>query len=456
MSDKFRVELIHPVEKRVEHHDEAGQRSLAKTLLLRDYGSKMSLSTPPLGLLRLATFTPKEIEGSQIALSIRDDIVERVSPQDWDNGRKPDLVGISCVTASSERTAHLTAEAMRRGIQVVVGGAHTTVDTDDALRTGAAVVKGAGELIWPEVLKAAAKDGLENRVYENNSPEHMNGVTLPPSSFFEAGDYFSINVLSAGEGCAYKCPFCSTKLVKGKYRPRDLDDITEEIDQLRRSDGMVIMTDDNPFMHPQADRIITRLGDGGHSWFSNISSRLASGRPDLIRLAGENGCRVLFVGIDKLEGLEKNRDVDYEKLIADIRQSGINPAIGFVLGLGDPQKRDLQKEADEVKRFLTRNRVPMIHLSSAVPYPGTEEYKSKADRLFRPPSDYDTQSRVVYHPKKMTAGEFDEIYLDLCRDLYSIPNILWRLSSVPGAREKMELFFYNLARWRHIAKRFQR
>ncbi len=456
MPEQFKVELIFPVERKVEHHIEASQPSIIRQVLLPQHAKKRSMSTPPLGLLRLATFTPEEVEGRKIVLSIRDDVVNQIHPQEWDKGTKPDLVGISCTTAASERAAYLTAEALRRDIQVVMGGPHTSVDTDSALETGAAVVKGPGELIWPEILHSAVNGGLKNQVYEKKESNHLGGTTLPPRSFFNAEDYFSTNILSAGEGCPYQCPFCSTKLVKGAYQGRDVKDVSAEIDQFQHDDGMVIVTDDNFFMHPNVGDIMEHLGKKGHTWYASASSKLADKKPDLIRLAGKNGCRSLFLGIDNLEGLPKNNNVDYGRLIERIRQCGMTPAIGFVLGLGDPTKEGLQEEADSIKRFITKFRIAMVHLSSSVPYPGTQEYQLKKDRINKPPSQYDTQGQVVYRPKHLSAEEFNEIYFRLCKDLYAIPNILWRLSSIPGMREKMELFFYNLSRWRHVKNNFQK
>lgn len=452
MKENFDIHLINPVERGVEHHKEAGELTLALRLFLNAYAKKKSLSTPPLGLLRIATATPQAVGGRSTNIQVFDDVVEPFCPALWDT-KRPDIVGITCTTAASERAAYLVREATRRDINVVMGGPHTTVSTDNALGTGAAVVKGAGELVWPEILASASSGHLENKVYENDDFEARKGTTLPPRRFFQPNDYYSINVLAAGEGCPYSCSFCSTNMVKGLYQGRNLDDILSEIDAFRKEDGTVIITDDNFFLHPQVRDIIGRLGSRGLQWFATVSTKLTENQEDLVKFAGQNGCKVLFLGIDKFD-LPKNRGVNFDRLIAKIKASGIHPSVGFVFGLGHQTTGQVRSEMEDARDFVMKNRIPMIHLSNAVPYPGTEESALKADRIVRPPSQWDTQGRTVYEPLHMSAEEMDGLYFGLCRDLYSFPNILRRLSSTSSIRDFMLLFFYNVGRFRHIQKAF--
>ncbi|MFH1534166.1 MAG: cobalamin-dependent protein [Nitrospirota bacterium] len=453
MDEDFKIDLIYPVEAGVEHHKEAGQRSLARNLFLGELSHKSSLSTPPLGLLRIATATPKIIDGRPTSLRIFDDVVEPFSPSQWDMVEKPDVVGISCTTAASDRAAYLVWEATRRGIAIVLGGPHTTVAIEDSLGTGAAVVKGPGELAWQEVLGAVNSGTLENRLYEGANERVLEGVTLPSREFFSIGDYYSINVLSAGEGCPYGCPFCSTNMVKGSYEGRELSDVLPEIDQFRVEDGMVIITDDNFFMHPNVRQIIQRLGERELEWFATVSTRFTEKNIDLIELAGKNGCRILFLGIDRFD-LPKNRGVDFDRLLAEIKANGIIPSVGFVFGLGNPTEQQLNSEMEEARRFIMRNTLPMVHLSNSVPYPGTQEFSLKGDRIVRPFSQWDTQGRTVYEPMHFSADTMDRCYFELCQEFYSLPNVLRRLSSLRSMRDVMEMFFYNFGRFQHIKKNF--
>ena len=449
----FNIELIYPVVDDISHNCVGQERGFLQRKLAPRYGQKTSLSTAPLGLLRVAGSTPTSVNGYQSSVTIHDEAVRGADMSRWDGEQRPDLVGISSSTAILGRARYLALEAIRRNIPTVIGGPHPSIFPEDLLDTGAAIVKGRGEAIWPEIVQQAAEGTLNNRVYNGQATAGFDGLTSPPTDYFDPKDYFSVNVLEAGEGCPYECPFCSTRLVKGNYRARNLEDVLAEIDQFNPDDGTVIITDDNFFLHPNIGAIIERFGERGLTWYASVSSRLAVKNDDILKLAGENGCLLLFLGIDRLEGLDKNKGVDLDKAVAKIRSHKIVPGVGFVLGCGHPTVGEFKAEAHGVRRFLMKNRVPLIHVSNSVPYPGTPEYDLKADRTFDGVV-LDTQGPLTYEPQNMTADEANEVYYQLSQDLYGIPSILQRVSSAPSLRRGTELFFYNVNRWRHIQQSF--
>jgi hypothetical protein len=133
MNESIAVDLIHAVERGVEHHNRLQQWSLARLLFARELGGVKTLSSPPFGLLRIASATPPEIDGIPTNVRIFDDNVAQFDPSRWDTTKRPDIVGISCTTAAQYRAEYLIREAQRREIQVVLGGPHTSVDTQSAL-----------------------------------------------------------------------------------------------------------------------------------------------------------------------------------------------------------------------------------------------------------------------------------------------------------------------------------
>src|SRR5215211_3049484 len=78
-----------------------------------------------------------------------------------------DIVGIGIHTGNALRGYELGKELRGRGATVVYGGIHATLYPDEARELGGAhaVVRGDGDVIWPQVLREA-KMGMLQRQYE--------------------------------------------------------------------------------------------------------------------------------------------------------------------------------------------------------------------------------------------------------------------------------------------------
>ena len=76
---------------------------------------------------------------------------ERLEDIDFDGGW--DLVGMTTTIGASLRAYQLGDEFRKRGIPVVFGGFHATLQTEEALQHCDAVVKGEADLVWPELLQ---------------------------------------------------------------------------------------------------------------------------------------------------------------------------------------------------------------------------------------------------------------------------------------------------------------
>ncbi|MEJ2111902.1 MAG: cobalamin-dependent protein [Acidobacteriota bacterium] len=113
----------------------------------------------PLGFGILAGLTPDEVE-----LKLYDERIEAI-----DFTEDTDLVAISFDTYSAKRAYKITARYKQRGMQVVVGGYHPTLCTDEALEHTDAVIVGDAEDTWPRVVEDARKGKLQ-RVYRSQYP----------------------------------------------------------------------------------------------------------------------------------------------------------------------------------------------------------------------------------------------------------------------------------------------
>jgi len=71
--------------------------------------------------------------------------VEDMESLAWDRIRSADMVGISSITSTAPRAYKIADKVREMGIPVIMGGAHPTFLTDEALGHSDWVIRGEGE-----------------------------------------------------------------------------------------------------------------------------------------------------------------------------------------------------------------------------------------------------------------------------------------------------------------------
>nr|HPG70289.1 cobalamin-dependent protein [Candidatus Hydrogenedentota bacterium] len=89
---------------------------------------------------------------------------------------RPDVVGISCMTMYAER-AYAIADAVRnkRGVPVILGGAHPTALPDEAIQHADCVIRGEAEWTLPKVLDSGRIEGVVEAV----PPADLDALPFP-------------------------------------------------------------------------------------------------------------------------------------------------------------------------------------------------------------------------------------------------------------------------------------
>jgi radical SAM superfamily enzyme YgiQ (UPF0313 family) len=110
-----------------------------------------AIKIPQLSLHILASLTPNDVD-----ITVVDEEIREI-----DFSADFDLVGISCMTATANRSYQLSDLFRQRGAKVVLGGIHPTILPQEAIRHADAVVIGEAEGCWADVVNDFIKKKLQ-------------------------------------------------------------------------------------------------------------------------------------------------------------------------------------------------------------------------------------------------------------------------------------------------------
>jgi radical SAM superfamily enzyme YgiQ (UPF0313 family) len=332
--------------------------------------------------------------------------------------READLVGITAVTASVNRTYEIAAQYREKGIPVILGGIHVSALPEEALQHADAVVIGEAEGAWQALLHDFESGSLK-KIYESplvdlkDSP-HARHDLFHPGYFFAS--------IQTSRGCPMDCDFCSVPFFNGhKYRLRDPEAVVDEVQSV--PNRLIYFVDDNIIGYNKAaeDHAVS-IFEGmirrnlKKEWFAQASLNIAE-KPEILELAARSGCRMLLLGVEAetAEALEdSNKRVNlklgtdnYKKAFRVIHKKGIAVLGAFIYGMESDTVASLQKRTD----YILSSSVDVCQASVMTPLPGTRIYerlKSGGKILCRNfPKDWEHFhfSDVVFQPARMTPQE---------------------------------------------------
>ena len=382
----------------------------------------------PLGLLYLAAYTPGDVE-----LQLIDENVERVDFSD-----RPDLVGITTMTATAPRAYEIADRYRKLGARVVLGGVHASMVPEEALEHADSVVIGEAEGIWPRVLNDAGAGRLEP-IYRQDGHIDFKRPLLPRRDVIDPKRYWSANVVQTSRGCPHDCNFCSVTAFNGRgYRSREIDNVLAEVETLSRNNLMrrkaVAFVDDNISADPKrAKELFKALIPMKIAWGSQASITFANDE-ELVALAAESGCHFLFVGLETLSpkaltemGKRQNKVERYADALRLLKKYKINVMGAFVFGFDSDDESVFQDTLD----FAIENKILVAQFATLTPYPGTRLYKQLVEENRLEPGFWHDPSwvnRVVFKPGKMSAERLFEMTRQVQRDFYSYRSIMKRMS----------------------------
>ena len=266
-----------------------------------------------------------------------------------------DLVGISCMTATANRSYQLSDMFRQRGSKVVLGGIHPTILPQEAIQHADAVVIGEAEGCWADVINDFRKGKLQ-KFYHVPEPD-LSKFPFPRRDFHIDKALFNCVGLLTTRGCPYACEFCSvTDFYGRKIRHRPVSMVVEDIKQSGSKTFLIL--DDNVTGHPEYSKeLFEALIPLGIEWVGQSSISLAKDK-EMLKLCRLSGCAALFFGLESvspssLMGMKKTLKSieETEEAIKIIQDNGIAFHPSIILGFDT----DTKAIFDDTLEFLARN-----------------------------------------------------------------------------------------------------
>ena len=172
----------------------------------------------PLWAAALSALTPRHIE--------RDFLDDRLEKIPFDH--PTDLAAISVETYTARRAYQIAARFRERGVLVVLGGFHVTLQPDEAARQADAIVVGQAESVWERLLEDLARGRLQPRYA--GSPGREWTAPQPDRALYAGKDYGRLRLVETSRGCVHQCEFCSiSSFYERQFMARPVAEVVEDI-----------------------------------------------------------------------------------------------------------------------------------------------------------------------------------------------------------------------------------
>ncbi|UCF06290.1 MAG: B12-binding domain-containing radical SAM protein [bacterium] len=384
---------------------------MSKVLLLHaedKYTRGFVGAMPPLGLAYLAT----ALEREGLSVAILDRQIDTRLFEDVFDSQQPEILGISCTTATRFEAFRYAAEAKRRrpGTLVVLGGSHATCTAEDTLRhlpQFDVIVRGEGELSFSAVARrflSGSRDfsGIpgvsfrhDGRLIHSPPAERvfdLDTIGFParhllPNDLYKLENEFiggrSYHVM-ASRGCPYQCTFCSAAEIWGRrITYRSPQHVVNEMVHLRDKFGAegfrfmdALITQRRKYIHDLCTEIVRR--DVVLPWEAEVRADTID--EEILDWMRKAGCYYIDIGAESINPavLKRMRKQITPEQITGVLQlahkMGIKTKVFFTFGhIGETFDQALETLA-----FMRKNRRYVCRIGGSIGiniFPGTEVEK---------------------------------------------------------------------------------
>jgi len=352
--------------------------------------------------------------------------IEDIAEPDWSYIESSDIACVSTITSTSKRAYKIADRLRKKGIPVVMGGAHPSFLPEESIEHADYVVRGEGDVTLPELIGYLHKGtpditsikGLSYKDKDsyviNNPPrpliENLDSLPLPDFKLVHHWNPSNIYPISTSRGCPFNCRFCSVIPMFGrKYRFKSVGILLEELKHINSfSKGNKFFVDDNFTANKERTKELLRAKISEHmsfEWSAQVRTDVAKDE-ELLRLMADAGCDTVHIGFESvnpktLEAYNKKQNIEeIVHCIRKVKDHGIEIHGMFVLGADTDNLDTLKKTAD----FAINLGIDTIQFMMLTPLPGTpvfHEMKESSRLLHTDWSKYDGH-HIVYKPSLMS------------------------------------------------------
>jgi radical SAM superfamily enzyme YgiQ (UPF0313 family) len=396
----------------------------------------------PLSLEILAAAVP-EHEIKIVDMRIDDRFVDELETF------KPDLVGVTAVTANLHLAKEVLRAAKRSNVEIktVIGGHHASLIPGDCFDTDIdAVVVGEGERTFPELVRAWEKglalgsvSGLAYRsdgkfiftgerdlIDVDTMPTANRALTKEYRKNYFRGSWRPTGSVIFSRGCPFRCEFCAEwKINRGKYRVRDPRSVMREIAGME--EYYMHFIDDNTFENVGKARELAECikAEGVKKKYEVYGrSDTIVKHPELIEQWREIGLELVLIGLeaidhDKLKSWNKRISPSVnDEAITILHKNGIEIAAYFII---DPDFG--REDFDALLSYIEKRKLTHPIFTVLSPFPGTELRERRRKELLT--DSY--QILDFFHtvlPTRLPLEEFYDNFSDLYFKSYSFKKAL--------------------------------
>ncbi len=397
---------------------------------------------PRLGTIILGT--KLKAEGYDVKI-----YVEEIAEMDLKEVLSADVIGISSITSTSQRSYEIAKLLRSAGKTVIMGGPHVTYMPEEAIEHCDYVVRGEADDTILDIIPAVLNGGkgiekipgmtyrnADGDILHNKTPafcKDMDTIPIPDYSLVKGLETdgiknLPITPLTTSRGCPYDCHFCSvTSMFGRKYRFRSEELVIEELRLIKEQGSNWIFFYDDNFIadRGRTKKLLQSMIDQGvtPNWTAQVRVEVAKD-PELMDLMKRSGCHTVYVGFESinpatLEAYNKSQSLeDIEHCIETMHDYGIRIHGMFVFGSDE----DTVQTIRETQHFATKNKIESVQFLMLTPLPGTKLYYDldREERIVTKDWALYDAHHAVYTPKLMNYYQLQTETMDATRNFYTL------------------------------------
>lgn len=280
-----------------------------------------------------------------------------------------EYVGISFIVPNLKKAAKMArlVRELSPRTKIILGGHGTNIPNLEKVVEHDYACRGEGVKFLRKLFGEDPEAPIHHPIAYSSFNREVLGVPLPQVS----------GILIPGVGCANKCRFCATSHFFGAYTPylntgAEVFEVCQQYEEQLGVTDFGVM-DENFLKMPQRALELIELMEQHKKYytFALFSSAETLNKLGDLDMLMRLGVTFLWLGVEsKKEIYEKNKGVDFPKLVSELRHRGITVLTSAILFLEDHDKQTIWDDID----FAVSLQPDYLQFMQLGPIPGTSLY----------------------------------------------------------------------------------